>query len=249
MSEQWRWAGSLLVAGLTGFLFGTPGAAPSARPRLRETIARSLRKHASCGRCNGSFRYSKRIHDAARLLTASYGYHVERGSLDSFIKTFQDRVTKSPGDGTGWLILGLLESQRGEDAAAVAAFQKAEATRPSDCLPAYYLGQALVLVGQPEQAAAAFKRALERKPPRNDLLEIFQALGRVYQRTQKNDQALQVWSRLEALFPNNARVQEQIALALAEENQPARHFPGSRHWPKRRSTRSGRFSSPCRPPI
>ena len=154
-----------------------------------------------------------------------YGYHVERGSLDNFIKSYEDRVAKNPGDGTGWLILGLLEGQRGQDAAAVAALQKAEATRPNDCLPAYYLGQALVLVGQPEQAAAAFERALERKPPRNDLLEIFQALGRVYQRTQKNDQALQVWGRLETLFPDDARVQEQIALALAEENQPAQALP------------------------
>ena len=133
-----------------------------------------------------------------------YGYHVERGSLDVFIKSYEDRVAKDPGDGTGWLILGLLEGQRGQDAAAVAALQKAEATRPNDCLPPYYLGQALVLVGQPEQAAAAFERALERKPPRNDLLEIFQALGRVYQRTQKNDQALQVWGRLETLFPDDA---------------------------------------------
>ena len=123
------------------------------------------------------------------------------------------------------MILGLLEGQRGQDAAAVKALQKAESTRPDDPLPPYYLGQALVLVGQPEQAAGAFERALGRKPARNDLLEIFQALGRVYQRTQKNDQALQVWNRLEALFPNDPRVGEQIASALAEENQPAVALP------------------------
>jgi len=92
-------------------------------------------------------------------------------------------------------------------------------------LPPYYLGQAFVLVGQPEQAAAAFERALERKPARTDLLDIFQALGRVYQRTQKNDHALQVWNRLEALFPNDPRVAEQIASALAEESQPALALP------------------------
>src|ERR1700691_4738523 len=34
-----------------------------------------------------------------------YGYHVERGSLDSFIKSYQDRVAKSPIDGTALLIL------------------------------------------------------------------------------------------------------------------------------------------------
>ena len=66
---------------------------------------------------------------------------------------------------------------------------------------------------------------MQRKPPRNDLLEIFQALGRVYQRTQKTDQALAVWGRLEALFPDDARVQEQIASALAEEDQPAQALP------------------------
>ncbi len=154
-----------------------------------------------------------------------YGYHVERGTLDALIKSYRDRVAKDRKDGTAALILGLLEFQRGQDAAAVAALRQAEADRPDDPLPAYYLGQALVLVGQPEQAAAAFERALERKPARNDLLEIFQALGRVYQRTQKTDQALAVWGRLEALFPDDPRVQEQIASALAEEDQPALALP------------------------
>ncbi len=154
-----------------------------------------------------------------------YGYHVERGSLDAFIKTYHDRLAKNPNDGAGWLILGLLEFQRGQDAAAVAALRKAEATRQADPLPSYYLGQALVLVGQPDLAAEAFERAIARKPVRTDLLDIFQALGRVYERTQKSDQALQVWNRLEALFPDDSRVQEQIASALAEENQPALALP------------------------
>jgi tetratricopeptide (TPR) repeat protein len=154
-----------------------------------------------------------------------YGYHVERGSLDAFIKTYRDRLDKKPDDGAAWLILGLLEFQRGQDAAAVTALRSAEANRPDDPLPSFYLGQALVLVGQPENAAEAFERALARKPARTDLLDIFQALGRVYQRTQKTDQALQVWNRLEALFPADPRVQEQIALALFEENQPAAALP------------------------
>ena len=144
---------------------------------------------------------------------------------------------KNPTDGASWLILGLLEFQRGQDAAAVTALRQAETMRSDDPLPPYYLGQALVLVGQPEQAAAALERALERKPSRNDLLEIFQALGRVYERTQKSDQALQVWNRLEALFPNDTRVQEQIASALAEENQPAAALPRSRRLARGRSRR------------
>jgi tetratricopeptide (TPR) repeat protein len=76
-----------------------------------------------------------------------------------------------------------------------------------------------LLVGQPDAAAAAFERAIERKPARTDLLDIFQALGRVYQRAQRTEQALGVWNRLEKLFPDDERVQEQIAATLAEEGQ------------------------------
>ena len=150
-----------------------------------------------------------------------YGYHVERGTLDQLTKRYQDRTAGDSQDGAAWLLLGLVEAQRGQDAAAVAALRRAESERPEDPLPAYYLGQVLVLVGQPDAAAAAFERALARKPARADLLEIFQALGRVYQRAHRKEQALDVWTRLEKLFPDDARVQEQIAATLAEESQHA----------------------------
>ena len=150
-----------------------------------------------------------------------YGYHVERGTLDTFLKTYRDKVAAAPKDGGSWLILGLVEAQRGKDSLAVEAFRQAEATRPDDSLPAYYLGQALVLVGQPDAAADAFERALNRKPTRADLLEIYQALGRVHQRAHRDDKALAVWDRLEKAFPDDPRVQEQIAHALADESQDA----------------------------
>ncbi len=154
-----------------------------------------------------------------------YGYHVERGTLENMVKTYRDRTAKDPKDGTSWLLLGLFEAQRGRDAAAVEALRKAEQTRPDDPLPSYYLGQALVLVGQPDAAAEAFERAIERKPTRTELLEIFQALGRIHQRAHHMDQALAVWNRLEDLFPNDPRVKEQIAATLAEESEPARALP------------------------
>ncbi len=150
-----------------------------------------------------------------------YGYHVERGTLDKLAKTYQERTAQDADDGASWMIVGLLESQRGHDAAAVAAFQQAERTDAKNYLASYYLGQSLVLVGQPEAAAAAFERAIERKPPPAELLEVFQSLGRVYQRAQRNEQALAVWTRLEKQFPDDARVQEQIASTLAEEGQHA----------------------------
>ncbi|MEO6810538.1 MAG: tetratricopeptide repeat protein, partial [Isosphaeraceae bacterium] len=154
-----------------------------------------------------------------------YGYHVERGTLDGLLKSYEDRLAKDPGDGAAWMVLGLLQGQSGRDAAAVATLRKAEQVRGDDPLASYYLGQALILIGQIDAAAEAFERAITRKPPRADLLEIFQALGRVYQRAHQPDKALAVWDRLEARFPDDLRVQEQIAETLAEESEPARALP------------------------
>ncbi|MDB5388547.1 MAG: tetratricopeptide repeat protein, partial [Planctomycetaceae bacterium] len=153
-----------------------------------------------------------------------YGFYVETGALEQLIKRYQDRAAKDPKDSAAWTIVGLIESQRGRDAAAVEAFSKA-ADAARDPLPAYYLGQSLVLVGQPDRAVKAFELALSRKPVPADLLEIFQALGRVHQRAQRTAEALEVWTRLEKLFPNDARVQEQIAASLAEEGQSALALP------------------------
>ena len=251
MSEHLGLARRLWVCGIMVYLLVLPiasraGQAPSlAIPR---PIPPPPKRPANSAAWNASSPSSRKTPAAAPRSTASTAIHVERGILDTFIKSYRDRVANNPDDGTGWLILGLLEGQRGQDAAAVAALRQAETTRPDDPLPPYYLGQALVLVGQPEQAAAALERALERKPARNDLLEIFQALGRVYQRTQKTDQALQVWNRLEALFPNDPRVQDRSPRPWPRKISPPPPCPASRRSPRKPPTPSARSSSPCRLP-
>src|SRR5437764_600321 len=42
-----------------------------------------------------------------------YGFHIENGTIEDFVKQLRDRTTAKPDDGTGWMILGLVESQRG----------------------------------------------------------------------------------------------------------------------------------------
>ena len=196
--------------------------ASAASARQDEEAADDARQKAVADRFLGILEKNPR---RGTPLDRVYGYHIERGDLELFVKTYQERANKDPKDGAAWLMLGLLESQRGRDAAAVEALRRAEDCRPEDPYPSYYLGQALVLVGQPDAAASAFERAIGRKPSKQDVLEIFQALGRVYQRAQKPEKALAVWGRLEALFPDDARVQEQIATALAEEADPAQALP------------------------
>lgn len=154
-----------------------------------------------------------------------YGHHVEFGTLDSFAAQLKDRASASTSGGESWMILGMIEYQRGNDSQAVDAFTKAEMLRTKDPLTSYYLGQSQLRIGDSSAAVASFERALERKPQRTDELEIFQQLGRVHQRAQRTDEAMKVWKRLEGLYPDDPRVLEQIAVTLAEEGQFAEALP------------------------
>ena len=145
-----------------------------------------------------------------------YGYHVGRGSLDEFCESLESDAN-ADNNGNLWLILGMVQMQRGQDALAAASLEKAETLLPAEPLASYYLGKTLVLLGEVDKAANAMRRAIQRKPPRPDMLAVFQDLGRIYQRTGRNAEALDVWKQLESLFPGDSRVQEEIASILAEE--------------------------------
>src|SRR5258708_1882738 len=69
-----------------------------------------------------------------------YGFHVERGTLDQLVAEYTARTKNDAKDGTAWMILGLLESQRGPDAAAVPAFKQAEPSLTGSSPPCFYLG-------------------------------------------------------------------------------------------------------------
>ena len=168
---------------------------------------------------------SKKIRGTERRSTRFMATTSNEGRSTGWSKTIEARrkTDKGPDAGAAWMIVGLLESLRGQDAAAVAP-AKAEKLATENYLASYYLGQSLVLVGQPDKAAEALERSIQRKPAQADLLDVYQAVG-VYQRAQKTDKALDVWNRLEKQFPNDAHVQEQIATTLLEENEFAAALP------------------------
>ncbi len=178
-----------------------------------EVTAEESREKLAAQRFLALLKRSPRLGTA---LDKVYGYHVSLGTLDSFTESLRLEATQS-NDGKLWLVLGMVQMQRGQDAAAVEALERAEKMLPTEHLSSYYLGKTLLLIGELDRAAEAMRRAIERKPARGDALQIFQDLGRVYQRTGRSEQALAIWSELERLFPNDAGVQEQIAAILAEE--------------------------------
>ncbi|WP_197455823.1 tetratricopeptide repeat protein [Stieleria neptunia] len=145
-----------------------------------------------------------------------YGFHVQNGSLDDFIASL-DVPDDAPDAGRQRMILGLLQAQRGRQALAAEAFAKAESLLGDDYASSYFLGRSLLAVGQTEKAAAALERAIERQPARNEALPIFTELGRIYSRAGQSEKAIEVWQKLEALFPGDTRVGGQIAGTLADE--------------------------------
>ncbi len=145
-----------------------------------------------------------------------YGYHVGHGTLDAFATSLEQEAAQK-NDGNLWMVLGMAQMLRGQDALAAGSLEKAEKLMPNEPLVSYYLGKTQVLLGEVDRAAQSMQRAIDRKPPRADMLQIFKDLGRIFQRTGRNQDALNVWKQLETSFPGDQKIQEEIASILAEE--------------------------------
>ncbi len=149
-----------------------------------------------------------------------YDFHITRGTLDEFCQQLLSEASQQS-NGQSAMLLGLIESRRSNDSLAKVAFEKAEELLPKEPLPSFYLGKTLLLLGDTEHAIAALERAIERQPDKADSLQIFQELGRVYQRSRRTEDAIKIWKRLEGMFPGDLQVQEQIASVLEEEGDHA----------------------------
>jgi tetratricopeptide (TPR) repeat protein len=206
------WSVTLVAAGW--FL----SAAALAQPSSADTSPEEARERLAADRFLALLEKQPRFGTA---LDKVYAFHIERGTLDDFLAAQRQKTSNPQQAGAAWMVIGLVEFQRGRDALAVAAFREAEKLRTEDALASYYLGRSLLLVGKTDEATQAYERALDRKPARVDSLEIFQALGQLYQRARKTEQALKVWDKFEQAFPEDLRVQEHIAGILADEGDHA----------------------------
>ena len=127
--------------------------------------------------------------------------------------------TVAPDPGKAAVLVGVLDLQHVQGAAAVAAFEKAVKLRPEDAIANWYLGKSLVINRQLDAASAAFEKAIACRPAKTDLLEIYKELARTLQRSQQDAKALAAWQQLENVFPGDLRVKEQIATALAQDGR------------------------------
>jgi tetratricopeptide (TPR) repeat protein len=146
-------------------------------------------------------------------------HYLDAGRLDELVARYEKHTREKPDDAAGHVALGLVLERRGRDATAIKAFERAGELAPKDFYPPYCRGLVLAEQRADEPAIAAFREALERKPPRVELMEIHKKLGRLYARQAKTADALQVWSELADLFPDDRMVLEELAELLAEEEQ------------------------------
>ena len=145
-----------------------------------------------------------------------YGFHVQNDSLDELETELIGDATREDA-GSRQMVWGLIQLNRGRGSEAVEALTRAETSLPEDAACSFFLGRALLALGQTDEAAAAMERAIDRGPSRSEALPMFTELGRIYSRAGQTEKSLAVWSRLEKLFPGDTKVGGQIARILADE--------------------------------
>ncbi len=146
-----------------------------------------------------------------------FAFYEDRGTLDEFLTEQRALMTADDDDGIASLLVGLIETKRGNHSEAEQAFQLADQRRPKDANASWLLGKSLLELQKPDAAAVALERAIERAPQKADLLLVFQDLGRAYRRSRQTEKANAVWQRIESQFPDDLRVKEQIASTLLAE--------------------------------
>ncbi|MEJ7593636.1 MAG: tetratricopeptide repeat protein [Planctomycetaceae bacterium] len=168
-----------------------------------------------------------------------YEFHANRGTIQTFHDALADvaglpalkaaegqsadssipEFASLPDQGTAAMLVGMLDLQHVQGAAAVTALERAARLRPEDPIAHWYLGKARIMNLQPDLAPDSFERAIACRPVKTDLLEIYKELARTLQRTQRDTEALDAWQRLETVFPGDRRVKEQIAVAMTQDGR------------------------------
>lgn len=179
-----------------------------------------LRAEQKAAKLNAAYlQRLKRLPGPGAALDKVYAFYLDRGTLGTLLQELRESSVATDGDGSDALLIGLIEQRRGRFAEAKSAFETAVRLRPQDAMAVRQLGQVLISLGDNKAAAEALETALPLTTVRRDKSDVYQLLGRIYQRTQQSDKALDLWTRFENAFPNDALVQENIATILVEERQ------------------------------
>ena len=146
----------------------------------------------------------------------------QAGTLEDHLQQLRTELQSAPpdNDGTTAMLLGLFElhAHRCDDARK--AFTAAAQRRPRDPVVFWLLGSAALELGDATAAITACETALALKPAAAELSGIARDLTAAFRRAGRSSELASVWSRIEALDPDNLRLCEQAAMALRNADLP-----------------------------
>ena len=147
-----------------------------------------------------------------------FSYHTQNESLEPFLSSLDvSRDVEQAGEKQ--MILGLVQSLRGNTAAAITALQKAEEWLPGDPMASYSLAKAMIDDGDSLRAIEPLQRAIKRKPERREAAEIYLELGRLQLRHGQSEQAITTWTQLIEQYPNDNSIIEKVASWLTQQQE------------------------------
>ncbi|MDR3197928.1 MAG: tetratricopeptide repeat protein [Planctomycetaceae bacterium] len=148
-----------------------------------------------------------------------YTYYIDTGHAEQFLERCRILTEQSPKQSKFWILYGLAAERYGKTEQAAHAFQTAVQLNTEDSVAPFYLGEIRMAQGRLREAITALELSVQRKPPRADIRNVLQTLGRAYERFGDPKKSENIWNRLEELFPDDSEMLVQIAELLESENR------------------------------
>ena len=148
-----------------------------------------------------------------------YLLHVEAGSLNIWVEELRRRIEEEPDHANAALLHALVLESRGDILGAREGFLRAIDLDPENWYGDYALGKLALYQTDYATSIIHLNAAAEKTREREQLMEIYKALGRAQALNNQAGEAAKTWSRLADLNPNDAVTLEELAELLFEEEQ------------------------------
>jgi len=156
-----------------------------------------------------------------------FQHYLDAGRLTELINRVEGFASNNPRAANAQLLLGLVRERQGKEAEAEQAYRQAERLAPKNYVPLLLRGSLLARQEHTAAAAETLTKAIQLDPPKAAFLDACKQLGRLQLRLGRREEALRTWSQLAATFPEDVRVQAELATLLADERQ---YEPAVLYW-------------------
>ncbi len=148
-----------------------------------------------------------------------YNEYVDRGATLRLVEQLRKSAAADPSDANGQILLGLVLRRQGDLNAAEAAFLAASRRAPESHRAHVLLGQTLQQAQRFGESSAAFSIAIDLSlnavVPPSERIGLYRDLARSQTLAGDTDGAAATWLELHRLFPQNERVQTEVASWLS----------------------------------